>query len=338
MNAVTQTAPDTATAPRPKPAAKGEPVFTAPEMKAMRDQVAAIMEAEDLSQADVARQTGIAPATFHAWYRGNYEGNNDRVATTVQVWLTSREEQKRAASRVPKPPSFIATPTAEEIHDALRYAQVMPEITVVAGGVGLGKTVSCRRYQVTNPNVWMATMDPSTSGVHGMLSELVDVMGVTEKSASKLARAIGRKIEGSGGLIVIDEAQHLDTKALDQLRSLYDRYDVGIALVGNETVYARLEGEGRKAMFAQLFSRIGVRVTRARPRANDICRLIAAWNVTDKEMVRFLKAIAGKPGALRSMTKVLQVAKILSAGADEEMSIAHLKAAYAKHTPSTVNE
>lgn len=318
--------------------AEAKSTFTAEEIAALRDQVRAVMEAEGLSQADVARDSGVAYGTFSGWLGGTYQGRNDRVAGEVQIWLASREERKRAAAVVPRSPGFVETRSATAFLEALRYAQVMPEISVVAGGAGIGKTTAAERYAATNPNVWLATMDPSTAGVHGMLAELAEVMGVVERVAMRMPRAIGRKIAGSGGLIVIDEAQHLQPVALDMLRSLYDRHGVGVALIGNETVYARLEGEGRKASFAQLFSRIGVRVTQARPRAEDVCALIAAWEVAEPEQVRLLKAIAAKPGGLRSLTKCLQLAGMLAAGAGETRGLAHIRAAWQRLTVSSAVE
>lgn len=306
--------------------------FSPEEIDAIRAQARSVMEAEGLSQADVARAAGVAYGTFAGWFAGNYKGNNDRVAGSVQIWLVSRDERKQAAAAVPKPPAFIPTRSAQGFLEALRFAQVMPEIAVIAGGAGIGKTTAARQYGSTNPNVWLATMDPASSGVATMLAELAETIGVVERSAAKLPRAIGRQVAGREGLIIVDEAQHLQPVALDMLRSLYDRYAVGIALVGNETVYARLEGEGRKASFAQLFSRLGMRVTQARPKADDMCALIKAWGVVDAEEARLLKAIARKPGGLRAMTKVLQLATMLAAGAEEDRAIRHIKAAWARHT------
>jgi len=314
--------------------AEAQNTFTASEVDAIRAQVRQVMEAEGLSQAAVARDCGVAYGTFSSWLGGTYQGRNDKVAGEVQIWLASREERKRAAAAVPRTPGFIETRSAAGFLEALRFAQVMPEISVIAGGAGIGKTSAAQHYAGSNPNVWLATMDPSTAGVHGMLAELAEVMGVVERVAMRLPRAIGRRVAGSQGLIVIDEAQHLQPVSLDMLRSLYDRYQVGVALVGNELVYARLEGEGRKAGFAQLYSRVGVRVTQTRPRAEDICALVQAWGVTDAEELRLLKAIARKPGALRVLTKCLQLATMLAGGAEEQRGAKHIRAAWSRLTAS----
>lgn len=317
---------------------QNEKTFTAEELDAIRAEITNIQQAEGLSQNDVAKASGVAYGTLNLFMNNKYQGSNERVAGELRIWLTARAENRRQRSIVPKVPSFIMTKSAASFQEALRYAQLMPEISVIAGAAGIGKTTAADNYAGTNPNVWKATMDPTMASVNTMLNEVAAVLGVTEKSATKLPRAIGRRVQDSGGLIIIDEAQHLSPQALDMLRSLYDRYQIGVALVGNETVYARLEGEGRKAQFAQLFSRVGVRVTRTKPYQDDMCELIKAWGVTEKDEIAFLKSIALKAGALRTMTKCLQLASLLAAGKNETRASVHLKAAYSRLTTQPIAE
>src|SRR3546814_13135096 len=73
-------------------------------------------------------------------------------------------------------------------------------------------------------------------------------------------------------------------------------------------------------------------VTQTRPKPDDMCALIKAWGVTNADEIRLLKAIAAKPGALRAMTKVLQLTTMLAAGAGAERNIRHIKAAWNRHT------
>lgn len=309
---------------------KSETVFDPAEIEATRAQVRAIMAAENLSQADIARDAGIKYGTFTGWMAGNENLDNSKHTATVQIWMTARADNQVRRAKVPQVPGYQPTPSSEAFLDTLQFAQIAPEISVIAGGAGIGKTTAIRQYQATHPNVWVATMSPASASVNAMMKEVCDVIGITEKSATELVRAIGRRVEGKGGLLIIDEAQHLSTAALEQLRSFYDIYDVGIALVGNETVYSRLDGAGAKGGFAQLFSRVGMRITQIRPKPQDMCALIAAWEVTDRDEIKTLKAIASKPGALRAMTKCLQLASMLAAGSDEPRAIKHIKAAYSR--------
>lgn len=281
-----------------------------------------------------AAESGIAYSTFSAFMNGTYTGNNDKVAGDAEIWLRSRQEKQRTARTIPTAPEFLMTPSAAAFISSLRFAQAMPDIAVIAGGAGIGKTKTAEHYAATNPNVWKVTMEPNTSSVNTMLSEICETLGIVERSPTKFSSAIRRRMIGSGGLLIVDEAQHLSTAALDQLRSLYDRSGVGVAIIGNETVYSRLEGEGRKSTFAQLFSRVGMRITQPRARPADTCELLKAWSVDDKDELKFLKAIAQKPGALRVLTKVMQVASMTAAGAGEQRSMKHYRAAWERLTTS----
>jgi len=68
------------------------------------------------------------------------------------------------------------------------------------------------------------------------------------------------RLRDTHGLLVVNEAQHLTTKALEGLRSLRDATGTGLALVGSDKLYDRLTGGSRSSDFPQLFSRIGKRV------------------------------------------------------------------------------
>ena len=79
-----------------------------------------------------------------------------------------------------------------------------------------------------------------------------------------------------------------------------------------------------------------MRVTKARPASKDVCQLIAAWGIVDRDEVKLLKAIASKPGALRLMDKCLKVASMSAAGAAQARTIKHIRAAYERLSTSPV--
>lgn len=307
------------------------------EQEGIRASVRQVMAEAGLSQADVARDSGIPYGTFTSWLGGTYKGNNERIAASVRVWLDARKTRARTQATLPTAPGFQPLPTAQRIIDVLTFAQVGPDFAVVAGGAGIGKTTAAEHYRENNPNVWMMTVEPCTCRTNVMLNELCEVIGISEKSQAKLSHAIARKVRGTGGLIIVDEGQHLETRAFDQLRSIHDRCGIGVAVLGNETVYARLEGEGRKPAFAQLFSRVGRRVVQSRPKAADVCQLIGAWGVTAADEKRLLQAIARKPGALRAITKTMRLAGVLAAGAEEPRGARHIKDAWAMLSPEDLS-
>jgi DNA transposition AAA+ family ATPase len=64
----------------------------------------------------------------------------------------------------------------------------------------------------------------------------------------------------------------------------------------------------RTAQFAQLFSRIGLRVNLSKPRKADVTMLLSAWGMEDRQAREIAMGIGLAPGALRVLTKVLRMA------------------------------
>jgi len=279
------------------------------------------------SIAAASRDADIAEATFHAFMNRKYKGRNDNVAAALARWLLAVEERSLTRLVIPQRPSFVATPTSASIKTLLQFAQAMPDMTAIISAPGLGKTETFEDYAANTPNVWLATMEPTTGGVNTMLREICGSMDIQEKSSPELSRAIGNKVRGLRGLLIIDEAQHLSSAALEQVRSLHDRTKMGIALGGNRTIYARLYGEGKEA-HAQLFSRVGMKMKQFKPQAGDVSMLLDAWKIAGLGERKFLTAVANKSGALRNMTKCITAASMYAAGAGQALSLEHLRVAW----------
>jgi hypothetical protein len=129
----------------------------------------------------------------------------------------------------------------------------------------------------------------------------------------QLSRRIRDRIRNTGGLLIFDEAQHLLERSIEEIRSWHDDTGVGVAFFGNETVLARIEGGHRRAAFAQLYSRIGMRLIQNLPLADDARALADAWEVHDDKQVEFLVKKSQQPGGLRTVTMMLELATMVAA-------------------------
>ena len=266
--------------------------------------------------AKIAPATGVAYATLSAWKNGTYGGDNQRIAADVQKWLVTREAGARMNIALPKAPSFQRTPTALAIVDVLEAAQTLPDIAIVVGGAGIGKTTAIRWYAAHASNVWVVTLEPSTRSLGAMLNEVGMAMGLPRtQSSAILSDQIRRRMTGSSGLLVIDESQNLTLECIDQLRTFHDRAEIGLVMAGNETIARRLNGEQAAADFAPLVSRVGQRFRQKGLTVKDREILIEAWGLEDEGARKLARAVAAKPGAARSMTKVLRMAYLLAGNA-----------------------
>jgi DNA transposition AAA+ family ATPase len=297
----------------------------------VRDRLRALMDGDKrMTQSRVAKEAGISSTTISQWLGGIYGGDNEAIEAKLLRWIDTTQAQRAVNDQLPRAPDYVATPSAEKVIDALRYAQVAGDIAVVYGGAGLGKTTAIQQYSRGAPNVWHATMSPAAASVVPCLEEIAEVCGVTTATggASRLHRAICRRVAETNGLIVIDEAQHLSVAALDQVRAIHDATGVGIALVGNEAVYARMTGGNRAAYLDRLFSRIGKKVRLVKSTAADIAALLTAWHIDDSSCRGQLVEIASKPGGLRGLTKVLRLASMHAAAHNRKLCCEDVRSAW----------
>lgn len=301
-------------------------------MTDLKTQITALQRADKrITQAQIAREAGVSAATVSLWMKGTYAGDSAEVERKLQRWLDSYQERQQHASHMPAAPGFQLTPTAEKVLAALRYAQLAQDMAVVYGGAGLGKTTAIVEYSHSMPNVWHATMTPAQASVVTALQEIAEAVGAgTSGGASALHKGICKAVSRSEGLLVIDEAQHLGVAALDQIRSIHDATGIGIALVGNEQVFARMTGGNRASYLDRLFSRIGRKLGLRHALKADVQMLINAWGVEDRAAHTQLQQIAQRPGALRGVNKVLRLAATFAASRDERVTADDVRAAWAE--------
>lgn len=294
-------------------------------------QVAQVATANGWSKAEVSRRSGVPDGTFNQWFSGKYAGRLDETNQRVRQWLAAVREMEAMGRGIPISPAFIETRTAKEIFETLVYAQMMPEMVVITQAAGMGKTYTCRHFCTVRPHAYLVTMSPHTKTTHGMLVEIASALGIHQPNPAKIHRAIGERLQRNGRktLLIIDEAQNLKDDAIDQLRSLLDVNECGIALVGNEEIYGRFAARADGPSYAQIKRRIGKRLKHSHPYPEDITRLIDAWGIKEDGARKLLTGIGNKPGALGQIDKTLKLAGLLAAGNGGEITEKLIRSAWA---------
>jgi DNA transposition AAA+ family ATPase len=283
------------------------------EQEVIRNEVLELIRVEDMTRRVVAAESGIPYGTVTPFLGGTYAGDGSKIAASLRVWMAARA--KRATVRATLPVArFVATPTADAIMSVLQHAQHMPDMVVVTGAPGTGKSSAACEYTRQNPNVFKVVAQRSINSVRSMLGAIAHTLGTYDMhSTYRISRDIEKKLLAHpGALLIVDEAQHFDSGMLDQLRSFHDQCGIGIALVGNDAIVGALEGGRRSAEYAQLYSRVGMRLKRPRPLNADIDGLLDAWEVAAGPGRDLLRGIAKKPGGLRSMAKTHRLALMLA--------------------------
>lgn len=272
------------------------------ELAELRERVREKMTSAGLDAGDLSKATGKARTSINNWLSGKYTRSTPELDAALREWLQERPASRRV--------TWVETPSAARITDALAHAQASGDMVCIYGSPGTGKTCTITHYQRSYEHAWLATITPASSAVVPALEEIAEAVGIHDVTggARRLARAIRSKVSHLDGLIIIDEAQHLSLGAVEEIRSIHDATGVGVALVGNELVYARLTGGNRAVHFAQLFSRVGLKLYLRKPTKRDVAALVKHWKVTDPKAIALLERVAQKPGALRAIAKILRLA------------------------------
>lgn len=283
-------------------------------------------EEEGLSWPEIGKLSDLAAPTLSLFASDKYKGDNEKIAAKLLAYRDRLAVQAEIGADAPMVPAWYETETSKRLTSLLRWAQ-SGKIVMIVTAPGIGKTKTAERMTERDPNVWLATMSPSTAGVATMASEVASVIGLGDIKGSpqQLSRQIRAHVQGKNGLLIIDEAQELTDKAINEIRGWHDRTKVGVALLGNEKVVGQLDS--RKSALAQISSRFSIRHVQVQPLDGDMGALLDAWGIKDEQQRAFLARIGAMPGALREVTQTLEVALMGAFGAEQQLSIGHLRAA-----------
>lgn len=285
------------------------------------------------SWSDLAKRTGIPLGTLSQFgsERG-YSGDNSKVAEKIYRYRQLLATQAQISVEAPEAPGYFETETSRQLGALLTWAQ-RGRIVVAAMGPGTGKTTTAKHFAACYPSVFLATMSPSTAGVNNMQIEVLQALG--EKDAvgtpQRLSHRIRERVKDlRNPVIVLDEAQHLSEKAIEEIRSWHDATGVGIGLFGNIGVMQRLEGGNRKAAFAQLYSRIAMRMVRPLPLQEDCDALSEAWKIEGDKEVAYIRKVGMLPGGLRGATMMIELGSMLASAESSPLNVDHLQDAWAQ--------
>lgn len=269
-------------------------------------QVNSVLESKTITASQLAKEISVSSATLSQVLKGKYAADPSAVIEKLKKWLRLRDDRLATPNINP---GFVMTETAKLIINDLTYAQVTESIVVIFGASGVGKSETLRQYQRENNNVWMVTASPSRASLTECLYELAMELGLDDAPRRKgpLSRVLRSRLRNSEGLVIIDEADHLDYPTLEELRILQEETNIGMVFVGNNKVYTQLTGGRRNEDFARLFSRIAKKRGLHKTRQNDVRAVAQAWQIHNDKELNLMMQISERPGGLRLLSKTLKL-------------------------------
>ncbi|AJP73148.1 AAA family ATPase [Sphingomonas hengshuiensis] len=297
-------------------------------------------QVKNMSWAGLARVSGIPAGTLNPVGLGVYKGNIDNIARKIYMFRQKVESQQARVRTLLNKPTFLETKTARRILSILEQAQD-GGLVLIATGPGTGKTMTAEHYRKGMSNVWLATMDETTRTPTAMIAEVLRAMRISPVNGRTDARSVQIKehMQDRQGLLLVDEANHLDLPAIEVLRNWHDISGGGIALLGNEELYRRIYGHGTTGhQYARLRSRIAMDHHQDMPRPEDVSVYLDNAGIESDDVRQLLsrRALARDSGGLREIQKVIELAHKLAIGEDTVVADQHFRDALQVRSTSYV--
>ena len=286
------------------------------------------VDMEDISQAKLARAAGFAGSALTQFLKVKYpvggESEKNVAEKLKDYFLILKERLLQVTPEI----TFILTKEAVQIISLIKFLHISKEFGVVSGASGVGKTMTCRHYVKTNRNAKYVTcyedITPRaffkrvlkaygrtpTGGVGDMVDEIIDT------------------IDGSSVILIVDEAQKLRKRIIEQLRHIKDETGIALVLVGSDEITTQMSNH-YKYKWDQVDSRMAAkRKVKPSISRSDVAKMIETTGITlAKEIVDFLHDIARGGGHYRRIKHCLKNAFITAKERNETPGIEYFRQA-----------
>ena len=203
----------------------------------IRAELRDLMEKNSYSTAYISTATGLAKSTISMWLNGTYNGKNDKVTDAINNFI-QRERERAVENDLP----FVNISIVKYISEIARLCHTQGKIGVCVGRAGLGKTVAVKKYTQEFLDSILIESDSGYTA-KSLLKEIHRRLGLSGKgSVYDLMGEVVRKLNQSGRLLIIDEAENLPYRALEITRRIHDKTGVGVLLIGRGILLENLKG------------------------------------------------------------------------------------------------
>jgi DNA transposition AAA+ family ATPase len=286
-----------------------------------------------MGMSKIAIEAGVPSKKLQTW--SDTKEPSEKIEQRLAAWL----EEIDRLNADERDPELVDLDTNARIMATLEFARKKQTMAIIVSDAGLGKTESALRYREDVRGRWREGGDPKvfyfTAAAHcRSVGQILQALAsaVTGYPISPVFRN-STCVEdilyhiNPGDLIICDEAQFLEAGALDSLRFFFDTKQVGIALLGNSALATRLSGKGRRALFSQLTSRIGIRLHIDAPKQSDVDLILESWQISGRSERDFAQQIAAGPGGIRQMVQLLRQARVYARSMKQPVNLRVMRTA-----------
>lgn len=206
------------------------------------------------SQSWLSRAARVNNGTFNQVLRGKYTSSPGKFIRSVLDTIATQEE-RQISRTVPFVDTCNVFRVACSVYHRVRVYKTMG---VFVAEVGTGKTRAGKEYKARYANTIMIETLPEMSA-SALLEELVDQLNLTHElfgaSSNRRFNRLVAALRHTDAVIIVDEAEELKPEALEYIRRIRDKAEVGVVLQGAPALLGLVKpNTGR---FNRIRSRIG---------------------------------------------------------------------------------
>lgn len=211
------------------------------------DDLRKIISSEKISQKELAKKLDYSQAAVNTYLNNKYDGNIDEFETALFKFLEQFKNRK-VYNRVAL--EYTETSVAAEFLNIAQICQLNSEIGLCTGTSGLGKTTAIKNYAQLHSGVIVIDPDEDITirTLLKLLGAALRLKMTNNMSCQEFTAKLVDRLKDSDCLIIIDEAENLNSSCFRTLRKIHDRCDFtcGLLFVGTERLsanLARMQGE-----------------------------------------------------------------------------------------------
>lgn len=218
-------------------------------VETVRKDLESFLAINEISQSALSRALGVSAAAISTFLKGEYKGQNEILAKKIHLYLSHYKQKEKPVNEVFESKDF------KMANFVIDEAVNEKEIAIITGTAGSGKSTIAYEYAKNHPNAILIEATLHTTA-KVLLEELENKLHLpSAKNCHEKVVQISKELKRRDVVILIDEAEHLSVRALEDLRRIWDFSGVALVLFGTEILMKNLMGKAGE--LRQLYSRIG---------------------------------------------------------------------------------
>jgi len=274
-----------------------------------KQKVLDFLEKHGLTQAILSRSISVSTSAISQFLKGKYKGDVESLEVKLENFMKNYNPKSndQDENRV------VATANMQLSHFIINELIATKKLGAIYGMAGCGKTTMVREFMREHPEAILIEAIPLMP-TKTIINEIGRQLGVQQSSTlTQMIQDIAKALGQREAVLIVDEAENLNTSSLEAIRRIWDFSSVPTVLVGTPSLISNLKG--RRGELLQLFSRIALKVEFSEPTLEEYEKLFGDVSVAIFKITK----------NMRIAENIYLTAKRFASMKNQEINAGHVK-------------